>query len=116
MAIIVLRANLTADDIQKAREEYPQYIKITVDLRQEIVVIGGEYHADAEKVLIDNYQSQQSDIWGGGYNIASDIFEVNAIINLRSGKNDSTDILDPVIRNRFLELVKTKLSNIKSII
>ncbi|HEY4474598.1 MAG TPA: hypothetical protein VJC06_01600 [Candidatus Paceibacterota bacterium] len=32
-------------------------------------------------------------------------FEANAIINLRRG-NDSTEILDPVVRKKFLKIAK----------
>ena len=116
MAIVIVEEKPTKEDIVKARKEFPQYIKITADLEQEIIAIGGEYHADAEKILVEKYNSQRSNIWGGGYNITLDIFEVNAIINLHPGINDSTDILDPDIRNRFLELVKKVLGDIKSLL
>lgn len=115
MALIVIDKKITKGDIKASREDYPEYIKITIDLEKEIVVIGGEYHADAEKILSDKFNSKRSDIWGGGYNIANNTFEVNAILNLKSGINDSTDILDPKIRNHFLEVVKKKLGNIKAL-
>jgi hypothetical protein len=116
MAIIVLGRKITKDDIKKAREEYPNYIKITVDLLQKIVLIGGEYHADSEKILIDAYGSKQKDVWGGGYNVNTNKFEVNALVNLRPSTNDSMDILSPEIRNDFLGLVEQKLSDLKSLL
>lgn len=116
MIIAILKKKPTKEDIKNAREEYPNYIKITADLFQEIVLIGGEYHADAEKILIEKYGSKQKDIWGGGYNISLNKFEVNAIINMRQPLNDSTDILDPEIRNNFLKLVEEKLSDVQSLI
>jgi GTPase SAR1 family protein len=116
MTIVILKEKTTKEDLKNAREEYPNYIKITADLSQEVVLIGGEYHADAEKVLIEKYGSKQKDIWGGGYNITLKKFEVNAIINMRQPLNDSTDILDPEIRNNFLRLVEKKLSDVQSLI
>jgi hypothetical protein len=116
MSIVVIDKKLTKEYVDKAREEYPGYIKITVDLSQRIVLIGGEYHADSEKILLDDYSSKQHDIWGGGYNINTKKFEVNALVNLRPSVNDSMDILDPQIRNDFLNLAKEKLSNIQSLI
>lgn len=112
MSLVLVGENLTAADLEKAREEYKFYIKITVDLRQELVVVGGEYHADAEQLLLGKYGSLQSDIWGGGFNIEAKQFETNAIINLRSGVNDSMEILDADLRSRFLELVRSRLANI----
>jgi hypothetical protein len=116
MAIVVLQGKLTKEDIKKVREEYPNYIKITVDLAQEVVLIGGEYHADSEKILINEHGSKQKDIWGGGYNITLNKFEVNALVNLRSGVNDSMDILDPGTRSAFLKLVEEKMNGIQSLI
>lgn len=116
MALITVDSKLTKEEIKSARENYPDYIKITVDIEKEIVVIGGEYHADAEKILVDNFGSKRSDIWGGGYNIILKNFEVNAILNLKPGHNDSPDILDPAVRATFLNLVKEKLCNIDSLL
>jgi hypothetical protein len=114
MALIIIGKKLNKEDIKSSREDYTEYIKITVDLKQEIVIIGGEYHADAEKILTEKFSSKRSDIWGGGYNITTNTFEVNAILNIKSGSNDSTDILDSEIRNQFLDVVKKKLGNIQS--
>lgn len=116
MALIVVDRKLTRQDFKASREDYPEYIKITADLEKEIVVIGGEYHADAEKILVEKFGSKRSDIWGGGYNITKSTFEVNAILNLKPATNDSLEILDPEIRNHFLEVVKSKLGNIQSLV
>jgi hypothetical protein len=116
MAIVVLQKKPTKEDIKIAREEYSEYIKITADLLQKIVLIGGEYHADSEKILIEEYESKQKDIWGGGYNIILKKFETNAIINMRQPINDSTDILNPEIRDSFLKLVEEKLFDVESLL
>lgn len=111
--IVVVVNNLTKTDLLKAREDYREYIKITVDLQKKIVAIGGEYHADAEAKLTEEYQSKSSDIWGGGYNITLRKYETNAMINIKPAVNDSPDILDPVIREKFLNLVKEKLAGLE---
>lgn len=116
MALIIVNKKLTKEDVKASREDYSEYIKITIDAEKEIVIIGGEYHADAEKILVDEFNSKRSDIWGGGYNITSKTFEVNAMLNLKPTVNDSLEILDPKTRNRFLEVVKSKLGNIQSLI
>lgn len=116
MSVTILKENISKDDLNKARENYHDYIKITVDFAQEIIALGGEYHADAEKILIEKYGSKQQDIWGGGYNINLDKVETNAIINIRQPINDSTEIINPEIRQKFLELVGLRLKNIKSLL
>jgi len=116
MALVIVDKNITKEDIESSREDYPEYIKITADLEQEIVILGGEYHADAEKILVEKFGSKRSNIWGGGYNLTSNTFEVNAILNLKPATNDSLEILEPKTRNQFLEVVKSKLGNIQSLL
>ena len=72
--------------------------------------MGGEFHADAEKLLLES-GSKQADIWGGGVDLEDEKFVVNAIINLRSGRNDSADILDAKTRETFLILAKEALKD-----
>ena len=115
MAIVIVE-KLSKEDLQKAREDYPEYLKITADIVQRIVAIGGEYHADAEKILREDYQSKKKDIWGGGYNLILKKIETNAIVNLKPEVNDSPEILDPVTREDFLEVVQEKLSDIELLI
>lgn len=105
MGIVVLEGKLTKEQFGKAKEDYQVYVKITADLETGAVVVGGEYHSDAEKVLLER-GSKQENIWGGGVNLETKSFETNAMINLRAGKNDSTEILDPLKRAMFLKIVK----------
>jgi len=117
MTIIVLQKSVTKDDLSKACEEHKNYIKITADISQKLVAIGGEYHADAEKLLLENYGSKQKDIWGGGYNILTKQFETIAIINVRQDpENQSMEIINSEIRKKFFTIAKEKLKNIKSLI
>jgi hypothetical protein len=112
MGIIIVKEKVTAKDIEKAREHYPNYIKVTADIKRKIVLIGGEYHADAERMLLEEHGSRQSDIWDGGYNLETGDFEVNAMINLRPKQNSSYDILDPETRD---ESPRSKLREIFSV-
>ena len=110
--IIVLQKGqkLTEEDFEKAEKDYKTYIKITVDIESETVALGGEYHADAEKILLEE-GSKQENIWGGGVDLKSKAIFVNAMINLRPKSNYSTDILDPVARKRFLGIARKALKS-----
>lgn len=115
--IVVLTNPLTFDDVRKAREEYQDYIKITMDIEKEIVAIGGEYHADAEKLLIENHGCNSQNILGGGYNISTKMIEFVAMLNIRpSLGNNSMEIIDPEKRNSFEKIAKEKLKGIESLI
>ncbi len=112
MAIVIVtkNQNLSKEDFEKAKEEYTSYVKITIDLENESVALGGKWHADAEKILLEN-DSKQKNLWGGGIDLETNEFETNAMINIRPGQNDSTEILDKKTKQRFLEIAKRVLKN-----
>jgi len=116
MSLVIVKGSLTQEDLDRAREDYEFYIKITADIEEGIVVIGGEYHADAEKVLLENYGSRQENIWGGGLDLRERRFETSAIINLRPGVNESMEILDPETRARFLGLIQSRLEKLEELL
>ncbi len=99
---------LAKEDFEKAKEDYSSYIKITADIENKIVAIGGELHADAEIKLIKKGARRKS-IWGGGFNLSTGEIETNAMINIKAGKNDNPEILDAKIKERFIDLVKKVL-------
>ncbi len=41
MELVLVRQGLSEQDLQKAREDYATYIKITFDIKREEVVLGG---------------------------------------------------------------------------
>lgn len=108
MAIVVVGEKVTKKDIQKASEEYGEYIKIVVDIKTEDMTIGGEWHADAEKKLAE-LGSKQDNIWGGGIDMKLKKIETIALINIRPKLgNDSQELLDKKIREEFTNIVKKK--------
>lgn len=105
MTVVIIKNFVNKVDLGEARKDYENYLKITIDIEKEILALGGEFHADAEKILLEQ-GSQQKDIWGGGLNLETKNFETNAIVNFRAGKNDSAEILDPAIRKKFLTIAQ----------
>lgn len=106
--IVMLDKKATGADIQKAQEEYGDYIKVTIDVVRNRVGIGGEYHYDVEQILLSEGSVQQ-DIWGGGLNILTKDIHTNAMVNIRPESNPSPDILDESIRLKFIEITKNWL-------
>lgn len=107
--IIILERKATKEEIEKASEEFDSYIKVVADIKKEIIAIGGKFHADAEKILIEN-GSAQKNLWGGGFDLSSGKIDMQAIINIRPGEgNDSMEILDPDIRKVFTKVTENLL-------
>lgn len=70
--------------------------------------MGGEWHADAEKVLRAKGAKGNS-TWGGGIDMDTKTIETIALINLRPNLgNNSQEILDKKIRNKFVKIVRER--------
>ncbi|OGK16098.1 hypothetical protein A2774_01680 [Candidatus Roizmanbacteria bacterium RIFCSPHIGHO2_01_FULL_39_12c] len=89
--------------MKKASADYPDYVKITLDIEKGIVALGGEYHYDAEQVLLEK-NSKQKDIWGGGLDLISQELDTVAMINIRPNRNPHQEIQNEKIKNKFLSL------------
>jgi hypothetical protein len=80
---------------------FPEMIKFVVDIEREIIAVGGEFHADAEALLLEN-GSKQENIWGGNLYIdkaGKQRVEFSAMINIRpTANNRSMLIEDEAIR------------------
>lgn len=108
MGVVIIKNSVTQSELRVAKEEYGDFVKVVADLESGVVAIGGRWHADAEKMLIEN-GSNQSDLWGGGVDLASRQIDTFALINMRPGQNNpSQEILDPEIRQRFIKTVMLK--------
>lgn len=106
MAIVILDRKPTPEQLQKAKEEFGDYVKVVVDTRKELLAAGGERLFQAEQLLLEN-GSKQSDLWGGGIDLATREVDYNSIINLRPNQdNPSRDLLSKEIRSKFDTTVK----------
>jgi hypothetical protein len=103
--IVILDRPARKEDIEKASEEYKSYVKVTTDVRKEVVAIGGEYHYDAEQQLL-KLGCNQEDIWGGGVDLKTRTIDTNAMINIRVRQNYSTEICDETAKTKFIAIVK----------
>jgi len=108
MAVVFVREKVKPKDLKVASEEFESYIKVVVDVETGNTTIGGVWHADGEKVLLEN-GSRQKNIWGGGIDTNSGRVETVALINVRPNDgNDSQEILDAKVRDKFVSIVKEK--------
>lgn len=95
-----------------AEERFGDLIKAVVDVRQEIMVIGGELHADEEVFLTERCESKREDVWG--INLYPDItgedfVEFDSMINLKPALgNRSRGVEDKDVQEKIRKIV-TKL-------
>lgn len=106
--VILVGEKVTDEQIKLAGEDYfGEYIKIVVDVETGAMAIGGEWHADGEKILLEN-GSKQVNLWGGGLRLANKQIDFNSLINTRPNLNNSQEILEPKTREKFETLVKER--------
>jgi hypothetical protein len=82
-------------------------VKYVVDVRRRVAAVGGELHADGERLLLDD-GSSQTDLWGANYYPgpgAERCIEYTALINVRPSQgNRSMEIQDASTRELVREI------------
>jgi len=92
-----------------AHKGFGNLVKAVVDVKREIMAIGGELHSDEEEFLLRR-GSSQNNLWG--INLYPDLegdewIEFDSVINLRpSAGNLSRGIDNPQIREKICKIVK----------
>lgn len=85
-------------------------IKAVVDVRQGILGLDAELHADIEKEML-TLGGVQTDLWG--INLypkmeGEDFIEFDSLINIRPYQgNRSRDVQDPIIRKKIIDIVNS---------
>lgn len=85
-------------------------IKAVVDVRQGILGLDAELHADIEKELLSQ-GSMQADLWG--INLypemeGDDFIEFDSLINIRPYQgNRSRDVQNPAVRKQIIDVVNS---------
>ncbi|MCX7661886.1 MAG: DUF5674 family protein [Candidatus Omnitrophica bacterium] len=110
MKIRLINSPITKEELKKiAKEGFGDLVKAVVDIRKELIVLGGELHTDEEVLLLES-GSNQEDLWGINlypFKEKEDFIEFDSVINLRpKQKNFSRGIDDPKIKEAIKEIVK----------
>jgi hypothetical protein len=63
MTIHIIRERATPEQMSEMLEALGIYIKLAVDIEQQVLAGGGEMHYDCEQVLLAQ-SSLQANIWG----------------------------------------------------
>jgi len=107
MAVVIIEDKVTPEQLVLVQEEYGEYVKVVVDIERNILAAGGEWHADAEKVLLEQ-GSQQEDLWGGGVNLAKRKVDFVSLINMRPVLSNSQEVMNQEIRDK-MEIVMRRV-------
>ncbi|MGH7267938.1 MAG: DUF5674 family protein [Candidatus Rokuibacteriota bacterium] len=107
--IRVVSEPVALDELRRlAADQFGDFVKAVVDVRQGVMAIGAELHADEEALLLER-GARQPDLWG--INLypdreAGDLVEFDSMINVRPAQgNRSRSVEDPGLQQRIRDLV-----------
>ena len=113
MNIVIVENQISVDELKRiAKEFYVTMIKGVVDLEEEVIAFGGEYHMDSNRVLLER-GSKQSNVWG--FNIELDRrrdswIEYVSLINIKpQAGNRDMEVQDKAIRAKMKYIIDSKI-------
>ena len=106
--ILVITSRIDPAQLRRLVGAYfTDMVKYVVDVRRRVVGIGGELHADAEHLLLED-GSRQEDVWGANYYPGEGpegCIEYTALINIRPAQgNRSMEVADESTRLAIREI------------
>ena len=108
--IVILQRRIKRSELARlVKAHFGDMVKVVVDLRRQVVAVGGELHADAEQLLLEQ-GSRQADLWGANYypgRGAEGCLEYTALINIRPSQgNPAMEIQDNETREAVRLIVE----------
>jgi len=105
--ILVLDQRIAPADLARLLRPFGDMVKYVADVERGLIALGGELHADAEQVLLEQ-GSRQADLWGANYYPGrgrEGCIEFTSLINIQPERgNPGMEIADPGIRERIRAL------------
>ena len=113
MTIKVVSDSISLQEVVALAEEtYGEMVKAVVDIKREILAIGGELHADAESQLL-NEGSQQPDLWGINIHPSkaeNERIQYTSMINIRPRQgNRSLEIKDASLKAKIKTIINKRI-------
>lgn len=110
MKIIITDKKISPAILKELCEQgFGDMVKLVVDVEKEIIAIGGELHADAETLLLEQ-DSDQKNLWGANFypwNPPGERISFTALINIRPHQdNPSFEILNEAIKQKMKTIIE----------
>ncbi|MBU2579304.1 hypothetical protein KKA09_04300 [Patescibacteria group bacterium] len=107
----IIKNSITRKELQKiAKKQFGDLIKAVVDVKNEIMAIGGEFHADEEVLLMEKEGSKREYVWGINLyheKMEDDWIGFDSIINIKPFYgNRSRNVENSKIREKIKKIVK----------
>jgi hypothetical protein len=99
---------MTAEVLGRVVEAtFGDMVKYVVDVRRGVAAVGGQMHADAQALLLED-GSKHEDLWGANYfpeRPSDSCIEFTSLINIRPRQhNPGMEVRDERVRERIREI------------
>ena len=106
----IIEKPITREELKKiAEERFGDLVKGAVDIEQEIMALGGEFHMDESNFLYEQRQSKSDNVWGINLypdKTGDDVLEFDSVINIKSNLGNRTRGIDDLkIQEKIREIV-----------
>ncbi len=104
----IINNKIKLEELKKHQCPFGDFVKGVVDVEKEIMAIGGELHADEERLLLED-GSRQENLWGINIYVENDKYDIefDSMINLRAWQNNkSRGVDDPEIQEKIIKIVE----------
>lgn len=113
MDIRIVTDKISLDELKPVAEHwYGDMIKGAVDVEQEVLALGGEYHMDANMVLIEA-GSRQGAIWGFNIHLnreRKNWIEFTSLINIRPAQGNRGMVIESrELQGKIRAIIEKKL-------
>lgn len=113
MDIKIVTNSITSDELAElARAWYGDMLKGVVDIEQEILALGGEFHMDANMLLLQS-GSKQDSVWGFNIHLSKpreEWIEYTSLINIRPAQGNRGMILeDTSLQKRIRDIIGKRI-------
>ena len=114
MEIKIISDKIGLEELKNlAPADFGEMIKAAVDIEKGIMAIGGEWHSDAERVLLEA-GSEQKNLWGINLfpgRAGEEMIEFTSLINIRPKLNNRTMIIEiPEVKEKIYQIVNKLIS------
>ncbi|OGZ26756.1 MAG: hypothetical protein A2365_02420 [Candidatus Nealsonbacteria bacterium RIFOXYB1_FULL_40_15] len=106
----IVKDKISLDEVKRlAEEQYGDMVKAVIDAEKGFMAVGGEFHSDAEKVLLEREDSKHEDCWGINIypeNLGNERVVFDSLINIKPlSNNRSLFVENEGIRLKIKEVV-----------
>lgn len=110
MAVEIIKNKIPKQELKKiAQKDYGYLIKIAVDVKKEIMAVGGEFHSQCQEALI-NQGCLPKNIWGANIVFGKPQGEkimYDSLINIKPNfKHYEMEITNKKIQNKIKKVVE----------